>query len=82
MGDFEKVAVIMNEVEAELLESTLQERGIPYVVKGYHDSALDGVFQSQHGWGHVEAPEEHREEILAILKDLQEEGTAPPSETA
>ncbi|MBN1268609.1 MAG: hypothetical protein JXB04_03400 [Kiritimatiellae bacterium] len=82
MSPLEKIAVLQNEVEAKLLESTLRDRAIPFLIKAYHDSALDGVFQSQLGWGHVEAAREHREEILAILADLQTEGSGPVSETS
>jgi hypothetical protein len=73
MSEYEKIAVLMNEVEAELVESTLKDRGIPHVLKPYHDSALDGLFERQEGWGHIEAPSEHKEAILTILRDLETE---------
>jgi hypothetical protein len=37
----------------------------------YHDSAYDGLFQGAKGWGHVEAPEQYRAEIMAILDALR-----------
>ena len=48
----------------------LKEEGIPHVMKSYHDSAYDGLFQGQKGWGHVEASEEHESKILELLNDL------------
>jgi hypothetical protein len=66
-----KIAVLNNMVEAQVLESMLNEHDIPHVMKSYHDSAYDGLFQAAQGWGHVEAPEEYREEILALLNDLR-----------
>ena len=70
MGNIKKIAVLDNIVQAQMLESLLKERNIPHVMKTYHDSAYDGLFQGQQGWGHVEAPEEHESEILTMLDDL------------
>ena len=67
---YEKIITLNNEVEARLLESILQECNIPYLLKSYHDSAYDGLWQIQMGWGHVEAPSEYKEEILRLYKDI------------
>lgn len=75
MADLQKILVLGNEVEARLLDSILSERGIPHMVVSYYDTAYDGLFQAARGWGHLEAPPEYREEILAIHRDL-----ASPSE--
>jgi hypothetical protein len=65
-----KILVLNNEAEARLLEATLTERNIPHFLKSYHDSAYDGIWQSQLGWGQVDAPPEYREEIESIYSDL------------
>ncbi len=70
MDGFRKVLVLDNEIEARLLDSILTERGIPHRLKSYHDTAYDGIFQAQKGWGHVEAPPEFAEEIRAIYREL------------
>lgn len=70
MEDTEKVLVLENEVQARLLTSVLEEKGIPHFLKSYHDSAYDGLFQGQKGWGHIEAPAEFKDEILRIKEDL------------
>lgn len=71
MNEFRKIAVLDNLVEAQILDSMLNEQEIPHMMKTYHDSAYDGLFQASKGWGHVEAPEKHWPEILAILEDLR-----------
>ena len=71
MATFEKILVLDNEVEARLLEAVLTEQHIPHLMRSYHDRAYDGLWQQQRGWGHVEAPEEWREQILGIYKDLR-----------
>jgi len=68
-----KVAVLENEVEADLLDVELNSKGIPHVMVSYRDAALDGLFQTLRGWGHVEAPDEAKEQILSNLKAISQE---------
>jgi hypothetical protein len=65
-----KILVFKNEIESILLDEILAEKKIPHIVRSYHDSALDGLWQTQSSWGHVEAPEEFREEILQIYNEM------------
>ena len=70
MDGYEKIVVLDNEIEAQLMDSILTERNIPHRMRSYHDSAYDGIFQAQKGWGHIEAPLRYKEEIIAIQADL------------
>ena len=73
MEDYTKIAVLENEIEAGLLDSILDERKIPHRMRSYYDTALDGLFQSQKGWGYVAAPEQYEAEVADILSSLREE---------
>jgi hypothetical protein len=75
MEDYIKAVTLDNEIEAGLVESILKERGIPHRMRSYHDTAYDGLFQLQKGWGCVNAPESCREEIKEILYDLRKEAS-------
>ncbi len=84
MDKLEKIAILDSEVQAELVDNVLSDRGIPHLMRSYHDSALDGLYQARSGWGHVEAPESFREEILAVLEDIRHQasiGGTPPEST-
>ncbi len=70
MDEFKKILVLENHIEAQLLDSILNEHGIPHIIKTYHDSALDGIFQIHRGWGHVESPERYKKQIQALYDDL------------
>jgi hypothetical protein len=70
MDNFKKIVVLDNDIEAGLLDSVLNERGIPHIMKSYHDTALDGIFQAHRGWGHVESSEEYEREILSIYEEI------------
>jgi len=82
MEDFSKVAIIDNEFEAQLLDSILTEREIPHLMRSYHDTAYDGLYQTQKGWGHVSAPLSFRDEIMEILSDLRREAALHDSPSA
>ena len=69
--NFENIAVLENIIEAQLIEPILIEQNIPYRIRSYHDTAYDGLFQFQMGWGVVFAPFEHKQEIIEILKDIR-----------
>jgi hypothetical protein len=69
-----KILVLNNAIEANLLDGLLKEREIPHVIRSYHDSAYDGLWQIQSGWGQLDAADEFREEILEIYNGMSEKG--------
>jgi len=71
MEDYIKIAVLDNEFEAQMLESILKERKIPHLLRSYYDTAFDGLYQTQKGWGHISSPDLCSEEIKEILSDLR-----------
>ena len=76
MDKLEKIVVLDNEVQAELVDSVLSERDIPHIMRSYHDSALDGIYQARGGWGHIEAQESSREEILAVIEEIKRQASS------
>jgi hypothetical protein len=67
-----KILMFKNEIEAMLLDEILTEKQIPHMIRSYHDSAYDGLWQTQSGWGHLEAPEEFAEEIRNTYNQMSE----------
>jgi len=86
MEEMKNVAVLDNEIEAGLLESILEERGIPHMMASYYDAAYDGVFQVQKGWGCVRAAETEAAQVVAILEEIRERARnaadTPPEQDA
>jgi len=70
MEQFKKILTLENEIEAQLLDSVLTERDIPHLMRSYYDSAYNGIFQTQKGWGVVMAPLIFKETITSIYQDL------------
>jgi hypothetical protein len=67
-----KILKFNNEIEAMLLDEILTEKQIPHLIRSYHDSAYNGLWQTQSGWGHLEAPEEYAEEIRNTYDHMSE----------
>ena len=72
MEGYVRMATLDNEIEALLVASVLEERRIPHVLESYHDTAYDGLFQTQKGWGYVSAPKDYHEEVLEIISDIRQ----------
>jgi hypothetical protein len=70
MDHYSKILVLDDEVHARLLDSVLTECSIPHIICSHHDSAYTGLFEGGNGWGHVEAPERYRKEILDRFTEL------------
>ncbi len=68
---FIKIAVLENAIEAQLIGSILGQRDIPHRLRSYYDTAYDGLFQLQKGWGKLYAPQSYKLEILQVLEDVR-----------
>ena len=73
MSKLIKILSLGNQFEAMLLDELLNEREIPHIVKSYRDSALNGLWQTQSLWGHLEAPEDFKDEITEIYNNMSKE---------
>jgi fructose-bisphosphate aldolase class II len=65
------IAVLENAIEAQLIGSILDQREIAHRLRSYHDTAYDGLFQMQKGWGNLYASQSHQQEILQIIKEVR-----------
>ena len=69
--EYKKVATLENEIEARLLDSILNERNVPHLITSYYDTAYDGLYQTQKGWGYISAPDAYLEEIREIISIIR-----------
>jgi hypothetical protein len=70
---FEKIAVLESPFEAQVVASVLEDEEIPHLVRSYHDTAYDGLFQMQRGWGEIRARSADADRVREIL-DLVRSG--------
>ena len=65
-----KILALSSEIEAFRIKEILDSNKIPHLIRSYYDSAYDGIFQNQYGWGVLEAEESDEARILELVKDL------------
>ncbi|QTA78400.1 Uncharacterized protein dnl_06220 [Desulfonema limicola] len=70
-SEYVKIAILENQFEAQIISAVMEDTGIPHIIRSYHDTAYDGLFQAQKGWGEVRAPLDYGKQILEILSDLR-----------
>lgn len=63
-----RILTINSEIEALRIRDILDEDGISYMIRSFHDSAYDGIFQNYLGWGVLEAEEKDEARILDLLE--------------
>ena len=69
--DYVKIIVLDSAIETQLVESILSEQEIPYRLRSFHDTAYDGLFQVQKGWGEIFAPSSLKQEIIDIVDNIR-----------
>lgn len=69
--EYVRIATIEDEFEAQILQAILEERQLNYFLKSFYDSAYDGLFQRNYGWGVIFASKDNEKEILDIIDDIR-----------
>lgn len=65
----QKLLIPENEAEAIALRALLAEHGIKSVIRSFHDSAFDGIFQQKYGWGVLMVAAEDLEQARRIVAE-------------
>lgn len=68
---FVRIVIIENAIEAQLVRSILDQHQIPHRIRSFYDTAYNGLFQMQKGWGELSAPSPYKQEILDIVEDIR-----------
>ena len=58
-----------NQAEANVIKSVLEEHGIVAEIKSFHDTAYDGLYQAQYGWGLILVSEADFTEAERIVEE-------------
>ena len=73
-----KAGVVENRFEGDRISQSLREAEIPFMIKSFLDTAYDGLYVPQKGWGIVLVPEalvgEAERIISEVKKSFEEEG--------
>lgn len=66
-----RVAVLENQFEAELVAQVLDADGVDFVLKTFHDTAFDGIFETRKGYAWVLADEKDRAKIMQTVDEVR-----------
>ncbi len=69
--EFVAVSVLESLIEAQVLEGVLTEENIPHEIRSFHDTAYDGLFQTQKGWGQVLAPASRKADVRDLINAIR-----------
>ncbi len=77
---YTKLRTVQNRFEAELLSDALKYHGVDFYLRTFEDTAYDGLFVAQEGWGviWVATPDlEIAQDILQTFDEAYAQAAAP-----
>ncbi|MBF0496933.1 MAG: hypothetical protein HQK58_10240 [Deltaproteobacteria bacterium] len=76
-GELVKAYVLNDRFQADLITDALDQEDLPYYLQEYRDTAYDGIFVTQKGWGAIWVDEinllKAREIIFGLVRAFEEE---------
>jgi len=73
VSEFMKVSGLENRFIADLVISALENEKIPYIIRTYEDTAYDGIFAMQKGWGALMIPQKYMTQASDIVEQIRKE---------
>ena len=66
-----KAGTIENRFEGDRISQALREGGIPFLIKSFLDTAYDGLYIPQKGWGVVMVSEKNKGEAEKLISEVK-----------
>jgi len=71
MDQWVKAGTVENRFEGDRISQALHEAGIPFLIKSFLDTAYDGLYIPQKGWGIVMVSEKNRVEAKRLIGEVR-----------
>jgi hypothetical protein len=71
MDHWVKAGTVENRFEGDRISQALQEAGISFLIKSFLDTAYDGLYLPQKGWGVVMVSEKNKEEAGRLISEVK-----------
>jgi len=71
MDQWVKAGTVENRFEGDRISQALREAGIPFLIKSFLDTAYDGLYIPQKGWGVVMVSEKDRAEAEKLIGEVK-----------
>jgi len=79
-SDMVRIHTVENRFEADLLMQALQEECIPAMLRRFEETAYDGLFVKQMGWGAILVPGDYEAEARSLVDNVLESISESPPE--
>jgi hypothetical protein len=66
-----KAGIVENRFEGDRVSQALKEAEIPFLIKSFLDTAYDGLYIPQKGWGAVLVPEKFSEKAERVISEVR-----------
>jgi hypothetical protein len=70
--DLVRIHTVENRFEADLLVQALRQENIPVLLRRFEETAYDGLFVTQMGWGAILVPGDYEEEATKVVSRVLE----------
>ncbi len=70
--EFVPVKVAGTAFEADRFRAALEQEGFRVMLRTFQDTAYDGIYVAQKGWGYVEVPRDDQERAERIVRELEQ----------
>lgn len=67
-----KAGIVESRFEGDRISQSLKEAEIPFLIKSFVDTAYDGLYIPQKGWGAVMVPERFRGEAERVISEVKQ----------
>ena len=71
MEQWVKAGTVENRFEGDRISQVLHEAGIPFLIKSFLDTAYDGLYIPQKGWGIVMVSKKDKEEAERLISEVK-----------
>jgi len=71
MEQWVKAGTVENRFEGDRISQVLREAEISFLIKSFLDTAYDGLYIPQKGWGIVMVSQKHQEEAERLISEVK-----------
>jgi len=68
-----KIFTLNNKFEADLITRELEKEGITFMIRNFRDTAYNGIYIPQKGWGEVRVPEKDKQRAMELIAGLEDD---------
>jgi hypothetical protein len=81
-SDMVRIHTVENRFEADLLMQALSEEYIPSMLRRFEETAYDGLFVTQMGWGAILVPGDYEAEARSLIESVLENISESPADVS